>query len=212
MAAANNTEKTLTLGNLSWDEPNRAASLQIVYDAAVETAQEAVNWYGSRIKHKRLWAQGIRLLAIGCAALAGLHPMIAQAFKTDNGFLSPVFSSIFLAEAAALVFLDRFFGFSSGWMRFVTAEMTLRERLDKFYMDWEASKAALAGAVPNDEQLQKLLAKTTALVSEVHEVSRKETAVWIKEFSAALSEADKASLKAQTSGKIEGGVDVGAGK
>ena len=59
-------------------------SLQEVADYASAEAIKAIDWYLRKKANKRTYAQGLRLLAIGATALAGLIPL-AVAIHDSGG-------------------------------------------------------------------------------------------------------------------------------
>jgi hypothetical protein len=198
---------TLGIGELSWDEEHLTESLQEVFRHAVAEAESSIQWYLTRIRTKRFWARAIRLAAIGCGAAAGILPMVAQLPGNENA-IPPVWASIFLALAAALVVLDRFFGFSKGWMRFIATEMKLREILEEFRLDWESARAAWKGHAPGEGDVQEMLARAKRFVGQVHRMLRQETGAWIEEFQTALSEIDQAAKKEKREAEAQAAGDV----
>lgn len=182
-----------TLGTLPWDEDAREASLETVFRYAVGEAEAAIRWYQPRIRGKRLWAQGLRLGAIGCGTVAGVLPMVAQ-LPSLRGTVAPVWATIFLALAAALVLLDRFFGFSSGWMRFIRTEMQLKDRLESFLLDWEVARSQGAKP-PTEQQVAARLEKVQEFLAAVHGEVRRETTAWVEEFQRALGEVDRVAKR-----------------
>jgi hypothetical protein len=105
--------------------------------------------------------------------------------------IQPVWASIALAIGAALVALDHFFGFSSGWMRYIAAEQRIRQLLEAFQLDWEMQKANWHEATPSPEQIQGMLARAKEFTMEVTTAVRDETSDWIREFQGAIKQLEK---------------------
>lgn len=179
------------LGKLDWTPGDEAASLRTVYDYAVALAEEGEKWYDRRRKGKRYAGRILRVLALVLGAVAVVLPILAQIYTHDG---KPPFSvawaSVALALAAALVALDRYFGFSSGWMRFVEAELQIKRLRHAFEHDWEIARASSA-AVP------ELLKLTRQFVLAVDDVVAAETAAWTTEFRSSLATAEQSLEKAQ---------------
>ncbi|MDF1554990.1 MAG: SLATT domain-containing protein [Deferrisomatales bacterium] len=186
------TPRTI-LGTLPWDENSREASLESVFHHAVTEAEAALRWYQPRIRNKRLWAQGLRLGAIGCGTFAGLLPMVAQ-LPSLREAIAPVWASISLALAAAILLLDRFFGFSSGWMRFIHTEMQLKDLLEEFLLDWEVARSQWSGP-PTEKQVAEMLKKAQGFLAAVHGEVRRETSAWVQEFQKALGEIERVTKR-----------------
>ena len=189
MAANTPQAPRAILGTLPWDENSREASLEAVFRYAVGEAEEGIRWYQPRIRNKRLWAQGLRLGAIGCGTAAGLLPMVAQ-LPSMQDTVAPVWATIFLALGAAILMLDRFFGFSSGWMRFIHTEMQLKDLLESFLLDWEVARSQWAGP-PSEKQVAEMMQKVQGFLTAVHGEVRRETTQWVQEFQNALGEVDR---------------------
>ena len=65
-------------------------------------------------------------------------------------------ASICVGSAAALIGLDKTFGFSSGWARYVLTVTSIRKALEEFRMDW-ISLSAKIDKTPTPDQIQALI-------------------------------------------------------
>lgn len=143
---------------------------------------------------KKLWAQWLRLVAIGFTALAGLLPILSQIFESGGQpAIEPAWASVALGLAALLVGIDRFFGYPTAWMRFITTEHQIRQILHEFQLDYETEQASWQGKPPNLEQVQKVLSRCKAFLIQVDEIIRKETDQWLAEFQNVLKQVDEAA-------------------
>jgi hypothetical protein len=190
---------------LRWDEASCEASLAAVYQHVAGGAETAIAWYLRAKRPKQHLAAGIRGGAICLAALAGIIPMLAEIPRFKG--LDPVWASIVLGLAAALVMLDRFFGFSSGWVRYISTELHLRQILDEFRLDWETQKAGWKAAALSDEQVQKALAICHAFAAQVNGIVREETNLWVAEFQDSLKQLDE-TVKARLAAAVPGAVSL----
>ncbi len=183
----------LRLEGLSWEQGQRAGSLDILYQHARRQGEAAIAWYLRSKRPKKRGACWLRVSAILLATVAGLIPILAAIFVDQNGTpeIPPAWSSVALGLAAACVALDRFFGFSSAWMRFIWAELEIRTKLQDFQMEWEQARAGWQGAEPSEEELHDAIGRCRAFVSEVDGVVKDETARWINEFRQTLKEIDR---------------------
>ena len=136
------------------------------------------------------------------ASAAGILPILTMIFTTDGRpAFSPAWASVAIGVAAALVLLDRFFGSSTGWMRFIRTEMHLRQLYQEFEMNWERERAAWAGQDPSAEQVHQMLGRAMAFVTRVSEVVRRETEEWVLESRGTFRQIDEAaSARADTQG------------
>jgi SMODS and SLOG-associating 2TM effector domain 2 len=80
-------------------------------------AIEAIDWYLQDKRGKRIWSRGLRLLVILLVTAGGLQPLLDAAAPGPS---RTAWGYVLLAQAAACIGFDRFFGVSSGWMRAMT--------------------------------------------------------------------------------------------
>lgn len=171
---------------LDWSAEHRRASIHTVYRRAEKHALEAINWYLLSKRQKKFWAQLLRLGAIGLTALAGLLPIVSEIYR----FSSPAWASIVLGLAGVALAVDKFFGFSSAWIRFIAAEHQIRQSLHEFQMDYELEQAGWDEAQPSVEQTQQMLNRCKAFLYQVDAIIRQETDQWLAEFQDALKQID----------------------
>lgn len=186
------------LPELSWEPARRGESLQKLADYVAAEAASAISWYLRKKRSKQWLAKILRSSAIGATALAGLIPMLAEIY-VDQGVpqIAPAWASVALLVAASCVGLDRFFGYSSAWMRFLTTEMQIRHALHDFLLDWELRRAAWEGQEdPGAEEAEAGLKRCKAFLAEVNDILKAEMDSWVTEFRAAIADIDKAA-KAQ---------------
>lgn len=180
---------TVGLPNLFAPEHDR--QIQALHAAALRKAHAAVRWYATNIGTKRVGALFLRFGSILLGAIAALVPLAVQLVpevpgKTLN--LLP-FASVAAALAATCVLLDKFFGFSSGWMRYTSARLDLQRLIERFELDW--TRSVLTQTQP-PTSVGATLDLIQAFITNVSDVVRAETQAWVTEFKSALSEAEKA--------------------
>src|SRR5262249_1318189 len=89
--------------------------------------------------------------------------------------------------------IDRFYGFSSAWMRYLATEIQLRQALHRFHMQVEASRLELAGKPPELDDIRRLLALCSGLLLGLDDTMRDETGVWSSELRDILREMETAA-------------------
>lgn len=198
---------------LEWSLEKREESVARLTAHAANQAKEISEWYLRKKTKKQRWAIRYRGGAILCTAVAAVLPVLAQMQVTAFGIgLPPASASILLAVAAALIALDQFGGFSSAWMRFIAAEMKIKALHAEFEMDHQAERASWVGKPPNDEQVQRALARTKTFVQAMNSVVQDETNTWIQEFRATLKtleEQAKTVAEANRAGAVNVTVENG---
>jgi len=132
--------------------------------------------------------------APGCA----LIPLIKAAFPPASiaalvpaGFDFGQLGYLLIALGAACIALDRFFGYSSGWIRYITTALVIERSVDEFRLDWTRSMAALQGSQPTAEQLDKLFHLCRQFAVGVRAQVEQETRAWVLEFQSSLSELER---------------------
>jgi hypothetical protein len=181
------------LEHFDWSPEQVSGSLEKAAMHATEHAVEAAAWYQRNRRGKRIAARISRFSAILLVAAAGVLPMLQQAYPAADGkaAIAPVWASILLAIAVFLVMVDRFFGLSSGWIRYVLAEAQLRSAIQRFEFEWAATQAAFGGATPTTDQCQQALVRIKAFVAEVNAIVDDETSRWVAEFQEALKQIEE---------------------
>src|ERR1035437_10538207 len=110
---------------LVWDSQDVSKSLQGLFLATVKQGESAIAWYRDNIKMKRIGSQILRSAAIVLASIGALLPLVGAAvsrFDQSNTWKTLVdaqWGYIAFATAAACVAADKFYGFSSGWIRYM---------------------------------------------------------------------------------------------
>ena len=176
---------------------DRAAMLMALGDVGVGRAKRAIDYYEAGLKPKRNGARKLRMGALLLGTAAGLTPLVVALVVTiwlPNNIplvrdLVPL-SAIFAAAAIACVAVDRLFGYSSAWMRFVSASLELQSRRTVFASAW-AKERVRAGATPTSEHVAASLDVLGTFLASIDDVVRSETQAWVAEFRGALADLDK---------------------
>jgi hypothetical protein len=211
----------LQVEELKWQTPDEIQkSIVALYQYAEQTAHYCIYWYGKNKGSKSFMSRLLRAAAIILTTLGGLMPIISALLGATNvqvansqvagaGFHLYVgqFGYLFLGAAAACIALDRFFGFSSGWMRYITSKMTLERMLSEFRMDWAMMVAKLGGKSPTTDQVQLMIQKIKEFVIAINSHVEQETQTWISEFKTNLADIEKAATK-QAEAARPGAIDI----
>ena len=97
---------------------------------------------------------------------------------------------VFLTLTGGALALDRFFGFSSSWVRYMDASNRLARILTNLQLDWEALSASFGETPPDDRQLASSLDLFRKNLNAVATVVENETTAWAKLFTKELAETD----------------------
>jgi SMODS and SLOG-associating 2TM effector domain 2 len=183
-----------TSAAFAWDTADVEGSLSRLKVFASSRAAEAVSYYRRIKQPKKWWAIRLRVLSLVFAGISGILPLISQIWADSQGrpVIAPAWASVFLALAAGAIAIDRYFGFSSAWMRFMTSELKISRALDQFELDWEATRAGIdtgtGGAV---DTATVLMDRARHFVAEVADIVGGETAQWMSEFRETIRQLDE---------------------
>ena len=189
---AGNIKSMPLLGSAS-KGTNPSSRLEDLFSYVEAEADKAMAWYWQKKGSKAKLSRGIQLCAVVFTALGAIFPVATNLLReplglgtVDTGLLA----SLFVGIAAALIGLDRAFGYSSGWARYVLTATTIRKSLEEFRMDW-AALSAKAGANPTPDQLVVFVARARDFIVGVQELVLQETRDWVTEFQKSTSQLDK---------------------
>ena len=182
------------LDSLDWSPEHARQSLEVVYQHVVGVASQAIAWYLAARRPKRRWAQRLRVAAIIMVAVAGVLPVLSQIFSAGSSVqIQPAWATVALAIAVALVALDRFFGFSSAWARYMATGQAISAALNQFRLDWQKSSPKLLADKLTQDSIDHLLDLAKTLLTKTDELVQAETLQWVKEFRETLTEIERSA-------------------
>lgn len=211
---ADKNDANLTVGkflaNLKWDEKNALASLDSLYTFATSEAEKTEDWYWTKTKQKRRWAMILRVVAILSVTVAGIIPILTPILTNTAGdpLINPIWSSFAVATGTAALGLDKYFGYSSGWIRYVTSALSVKGWLIEFKYDWELNRAMFSSdGAYSEPELQSMITKCSAFAMKISNAVQEETKQWAQEFQTSLGTLGEA-LKQQVSISQPSGVII----
>jgi hypothetical protein len=183
--------------NLDWYPDHRLSSLERLYDFVNSECEKAVGWYYRSKRSKSRLGYWLRAGAIVAVATAGIIPIIGEIFEASDGspLISPAWATVALAIAALFVALDRFGGYTSGWVRYVRTAQKLSILQADFCLDWEEYRFNLPHTHEEEhvEYIKEGIRKCREFLREVNREVQNETNLWAQEFQQALVEVDTLS-------------------
>lgn len=184
-------------GLLVWKSDRVPDSLDALLHYVEAEAVSAIAWYWENKKWKARMSRWIRLWALLLTAAAGLLPVVSYIARDSKWFddatmvtTSGLWASALVGVAAGLLGMDRAFGFSSGWARYVLAATEIRRKLEEFRMDWIAL-AAMASPAPSAEQIATFIQKAREFRVAVEAIVAQETKDWVNEFQTSMAQVEK---------------------
>ncbi|TXE06717.1 SLATT domain-containing protein [Algoriphagus aquimarinus] len=174
----------------------------------IQEANNASNWYKVNIKAKRKYSRGIRLTSIILFGLGGIIPLINALILENKGETTILnLGYIAIAFAGTLLLLDKFFGFSSGWIRYITTEMEITKKIKEFELRWKIETYGKNLAVIPEEEAKELLSMLADFIIMIKEIVKEETSAWALEFQTNMAELQK-SINNKIETTIPGSIKV----
>ena len=195
-----------------WDSANPTGSLLEIHSYVIGEAVKSTDWYWKHKGAKAFFSQAVRFFAWILAAIGGLLPIAGILFKDqfrNYKFDNPLWASLLLGGAAALLGLDKTFGYSSGWARYVLTATNIRKSLEDFRLEWADLMAKADNSLTTAEQVAPLIERAKQFRSEVEGLVLQETKDWVTEFQSSMAQMEKdvaaqlSTLKAQVDKTIQ---------
>jgi hypothetical protein len=180
------------VAEFSWADGKRLDSLKKLRDVVADKIDMTAGWYMRGKKGRRIFGRSARVAAMVLATLAAAQPTIAEIYRSQNQiWFRPGIATIFALTAAALLLLDRFFGASTGWVRYMTAGLALNDLRDEFENAWRLETATWAEQEPTVDQTKHSVSLLYGFILRVNEIVRTETEAWKAEFQSALQQVEE---------------------
>ena len=197
----------IKIQELKWSTQDEVhQSIYKIYQYAETSASDSINWYGVKKSSKASFSRKLRTSAIILTTVGGLAPIISTLEIFTDRYIGQ-FGYLFLGLAAACIAFDRFFGYSSGWMRYISTKMTLERSLSEFRLDWAMMLAKIGKDPLTAEQVQLMIRRLKEFLVLVNNTVEQETLTWVAEFKTNLAEIEK-TAKAQSDATRPGAIAV----
>lgn len=170
---------------LQWDQyigKSIADALPSIYEKAKESSRRHSGWYWESIATKRRTSLTVRAFTFVFLVLGTLLPLSAAVVKdTDLRLLMTQFGVAALAFAGLLQLADRVFGWSSGWIRYITTATAMENLIRSFELDWAAYLLGKSGQLA-DADVKPLFDLAAELEKALARLQDEETSAWKAEF------------------------------
>ncbi|GEM_PF-1724376 len=159
-----------------------------LYDFALDNAKRSIDWYTKNSKPKRRFSKISRWYSIIILGLASVAPILKATGIIKGAFDISSWGYLLLAIAGILMLLDRFGGFSTSWMRYITAQLEIDKAQEAFRFKWAQNTFGLNWDTLTPAKAVELLGHIEAFNSSVNMIIENETNAWITEFKSNLTE------------------------
>jgi len=161
--------------------------LTAIYAHIEATSISMCNWYWTSIKTKRLtsvFARGITFLLLAVGTTLPIFAAIQE--KADEKLFLTQLAVGLLIVAGLIQVADKVFGWSSGWMRYISTVTTMENLTRAFQMEW--AKYLINKASPlNGTDAVTLFDLAKGLEQELVKLQAEETTKWISEFNSGIA-------------------------
>lgn len=175
---------------LEWDRfsgENVGEAIPKLYADAAEVANEQRGWYWQSIRNKRRWSLGSRGASYVLALLGVAAPLLSAVFASaDDRLLWTQVGVAALALAGAVQLGDKVFGWSSGWLRYITTVTAMERAVLQFELGWASYFLMRAGPYTLDD-LKVLFEMAKQLQVELERRRSEETDGWVVEFNSGMT-------------------------
>ena len=173
-----------------WDEykdkkPEQA--LASIYAHVEASSSTMCTWYWMSIRTKRKTSLSIRSIAFVLLLLGTSLPIFAAIqVDAEDKLRFTQWAVALLAVAGLTQVADRVFGWSSGWMRYITTVITMENLTRAFELEW--AKYIVSKTLPLDSSdVKTLFELAKGLEQELTKLQAEETTKWVAEFNTGIS-------------------------
>ena len=182
--------------DLKWSETGATTSLEKLYQFVNDECDRATKWYFDKKKTMKFFGYVFRVGSILTLATSGVIPILGEIYEQgDVPGLSPAWATFALAIAGVLVFLDRFGGYTTGWIRYIRTAQALSRLQSNFRIEWESQRLILQSGQTDSATVDQAIQKCRDFLAQVNLIVGAETDEWAKDFQKILAELEKKTKK-----------------
>jgi len=182
MAKQNVRIETLLVWDRYKDKPF-AEALPMIYLHAQEISKKRCAWYWESIKSKRRSSICTRVFIFIFLIIGTLFPILAGLGNESVVRLQfTQYGVAALAFAGLLQVVDRVFGWSSGWLRYIKTVTAMENCTRRFELDWASYIIDKKGKI-DENDTKRLFDLAKQFEDDLSKLQSDETDQWITEFS-----------------------------
>lgn len=187
------------------DFTDEFAALNAIAGSLEARAIETIDWYLVRKRWPRQLSRMLRSAAILFCAAGGVIPLLNNVDLSGDLWgvkwslpSSARWGYILFALAASSILTDRYFGFSSSWMRYMKAQMSLQRALERFQLSWGIWQIHSKDNFSTKDKQHAAIALLESFSSQIGELVDEEFNIWTTQFKEQLAELQTAINKKNT--------------
>lgn len=180
--------------DLKWSGDEITTSLEMLYHFVNAECDRAKRWYFAKKRTMKIFGYIFRVGSILALASAGVIPILGEIFEKEGvPRLSPAWATFALAIAGVLLSLDRFGGYTDGWIRYIRTALALSRLQSNFRIEWESQRMILQSGQAEPATVNQAIEKCRNFLTQVNSIVGAETDEWAKDFQKVLAELEKKS-------------------
>lgn len=161
----------------SWSEKIATEKLNQLYTGVIVLSENAILWYQKYQTTKGQWSKGIRFTSILLLILSTLMPYFSSINKNpDLLYIGYVFAGV----AGGFLLLDKHYGFSTSWVRFVLTKLDLENLHYLFIKKWQIIRLNHSPLTPANFIV--LVEALMAFQEQINGIVKAESTTWAQEF------------------------------
>jgi len=161
----------------SWDPAQAGKKLNQLYQESLCTAEKTIQWYLRYRKKKGNTAKFIRFTSILLLVASTLIPLFTAWYeKTELLYLGYILASM----GGGLLLIDRYYGYSTSWIRFVLTGKDLEQLKRAFVKNYQLS--CIRHSPMSRDGFAAVIGVILLFEQAFSETVKVETAQWAREF------------------------------
>lgn len=186
MAKPNLTSKPFAFDDFVGGSPMESAHR--IFELVESHAAEARAWYWRSIQGKRLGSLFVRAISYVAAALGTTAPVVAAIRRSvEERLIITQLGVACLVVAGMVILADRLFGWSSGWLRYVSTVLAMERHTQQFRLEWAAYLIVRGTRELTREDTKALFEIARRFQLEVDARTKEETDGWVAEFNSGMA-------------------------
>jgi hypothetical protein len=163
------------------------ADVQLIYTKALGNVESQITWYTRSAKLNGRLSKTVRLFEILLVGAGIISPLIDSLglVGIPDGLFSKL-GYVFFGAAGVFLLFDRFYGLSTGWMRFMTTKLRLERMKKELEATWMQELTVKAQSAQGTDHIA-LAGTLIKFITDVDTEVQKETETWVQEFQTNLS-------------------------
>jgi hypothetical protein len=161
-----------------WSRDLGISKLEEIYTKTILHTDKTIAWYLSYRNRKGWWSKAIRLVSILCFISSTLVPYFAFVNKTETDIL--YLGYVLAGIGGGLLLFDKYYGFSTSWIRFVLVGKDLENQRNIFVQTYQMHY--LKNLPITIESFCNLIDILLAFQKIFNDTIKAETGEWAREF------------------------------